>query len=472
MKSINSVRKKIFLMLAPFLFVAVLTACGKMDVSEGKQEGSPTNSPTADTGGEYAANEEANKETDKETNTETDKEVNKEAAGNQQGTIEQKTSGEQTVDPLPEMTSEELAALQYVEKVSLDDYYGDKTEYEVYVPKDAQRGEGYISFIEHGLNFFVTVVNVGYDEFLDEYLNGTVQFDIDDWKKESSGYSEVEFGEIIRCGDDRFRIASAMNEDFYGTPYPVKKVYYMNVIKEGVGILWSLQMSELSADDETNAVIDEIAKCYRVDLEEIKAGSTYLIGDAKRKEQSQDEYEPSEGDLVLEKVEGYRYMGLTMISDFQEKVQCPIMIPMGRQTSVWKDSALAHMHGIKVSGSVGSLYGRDYLSNVQSSIDSKAGGYERFSDTYRNVQAGSAQPISGYNMARCAVITYEQKDYLTEEFLPRADILCYIKVQEDYTLYFTITILYEEYDNSTNILLKELETAYGIDLSEYYHETI
>ena len=472
MKSKKRARKKIFLLLTAFLLVTVLTACGKADASEGKEEGRPTSTPTADTGEEYSANEEKNKETNKEKNKKTDEEVNKEATGNQQDTTKQKTSGGQTVDPLPELTKEELAALQYVEKVTLDDYYGDKTEYEVYVPKDAQRGEGYISFIEHGLNFFVSVVNVGYDEFLDEYLNGTVQYDIEDWKNESSGYTEVEFGEMIRCGDDRFRIASAMNEDFYGTPYPVKKVYFMNVIEEGVGISWSLQMSELSADDETNAVIDEIAKCYRVDLEEIKAGSTYLIGNAKRKEQSQDEYEPSEGDIVLEKVEGYQYMGLTMITDFQEKVQCPVMIPMGRQTSVWKDSALAHMHGIKVSGSVGSLYGRDYLSNVQSSIDNKAGSYERFSDTYRNVQAGSAQPIPGYDMARCAVITYEQKDYLTEEFLPRADVLCYIKVQEDYILYFTITILYEEYDNSTNILLKELETAYGIDLSEYYQEKI
>ena len=464
MKSINRVRKKIFLLLAPFLFVVMLTACGKTDASEGKQGSSPASSPAADTGEEYSAN--------KETNKKTDEEVNKKAAGDQQDAAEQRTSGEQTVDPLPEMTKEEQAALKYVEKVTLDDYYGDKTEYEVYVPKDAQRGEGYISFIEHGLNFFVSVVNVGYDEFLDEYLNGTVQFDIDDWENESSGYSEVEFGEMIRCGDDRFRIASAMNEDFYGTPYPVKKIYFMNVIKEGVGIAWSLQMSELSADDETNAVIDEIAKCYRVDLEEIKAGSTYLIGDAKRKEQSQDEYEPSKGDLVLEKVEGYQYMGLTMITDYQGKVQCPIMIPMGRQTSVWEDSATAHMHGIKVSGSVGSLYGRDYLSSVQSSIDSKVGVYERNPDTYRNAQAGSVQPLSEYDMARCAVITYEQKDYLTEEFLPRADILCYIKVQEDYILYFTITILYEEYDNSTNILLKELETAYGIDLSEFYYEKV
>ena len=441
MQSTNRVRKKNFLLQVVFLLVAVLTACGQTDVSGGDEESGSSRSQTANIEEESVTNEETDKYTDK-----------------------------QAVDPLPELTEAELATLQYVKKATLDDYYGDKTEYEVYVPKDAQRGEGFISFIDHGLQFYASVVNVGYDDFLDEYLDGVVQFDIEDWKNENSGYSEVEFGEMIRCGDDRFRIASAMNEDLYGTPYAVKKIYFIDVIKEGVGVSWTLTVSELSADDETNAVIDEIAKCYRVDLEEIKAGGTYLAGDAKRKEQRQDEYEPSEGELVLEKAEGYQYMGLTMITDYRGEVQCPIMIPMGWQTSVREDEARAHMHGIKVSGSLGSLYGRDYLSNVQSSIDNKIRGYEGLSDTYRNVQADSAQPISGYNMARCAVITYEQKDYLTEEFLPRADVLCYIKVQEDYVLYFTITLLYEEYDDSTNILLKELETAYGIDLSEYYYE--
>lgn len=73
-------------------------------------------------------------------------------------------------------------------------------------------------------------------------------------------------------------------------------------------------------------------------------------------------------------------------------------------------------------------------------------------------------------MASCAVITYEKRNIFTDEFLPKVDVLCYIKVQEEYVLRFTITLSYDEYDGSTNTLLKELEAAYGIDLSEYYNE--
>lgn len=459
MQSKNRVRKKSFLLLTAFLLVAALTACGKTDSSEGDGEGSPNSSPAADVDEGYMAN----KETDEETAGD-----KQEALGDQQKAAEQMPSGEQTVDPLPEMTEEERDALQYVEKIVLEDYFGDKAEYEIYVPKDAIKGDGFVFFINHGLNFNATVVSGDSDERLDNYLNILVQSDINVWEDEDSRFWDAEFGEMIRCGNNRFRIASAMTEDYSGIPYAFKKIYFMDVLKEGVGIAWTLEVSDYSSDDITNAMLDEIARCYRVDLGEIRPGDTWAVGDAARYEKQQDEYEPLEG---VEKLEGYQYMGLAVITDLSwGQIPCPIMIPLGWRTSVGEGVASARMHGVEVSGTFGSLHGSDFLSTVQSRIDSSAGTYERLSDTYANVRKGSTQSISGYDMASYAVITYEEKDYRTGEFLPRVDMACYIKVQEDYILNVTVTLSFEEYDGSTNTLLKELETAYGIDLSDYYNE--
>ena len=458
MQSTNRVRKKKFLLPAVFLLVAALAACGNSDDSEEDEESRPSRSHAVDI------------EEGSTKNDETEESAGEGTSVDQQNTEAQMPSGEKTVTPLPEMTEEERAALQYVEKIILEDYYGDKSEYEVYVPKDAIKGDGFAFFNNHGLNFNISLFNGGSDDKLDNYLNNMVQTDINVWGSENFNYWEMEFGEMIRCGDDRFRISSAMTEDYSGIPYAVKKIYYMDVIKEGVGAAWTLEVSDRGVDDVTNAMIDEIAKCYRIDLEGIKPGDTWSVGDAKRYEQQQDEYEPLEG---VEKLDGYQYMGLAVITDYSwGQIPCPIMIPLGWRTYVGESNAWADMHGVGVSGNFGSLHGSDFLTTIQSRIDSSAGTYERLSDTYANVRAGSAQSIPGYDMASCAAITYEEVDYLTGEFLPRVDVICYIRVQEDYLLTVTITLSFEEYDGSTNTLLKELETAYGIDLSEYYNEEV
>lgn len=460
MQRTNRVRKKKFLLLAVFLLVAALTACGKADDSEEDEERRPSRSHTANIDEESGTDEGADKASDKGTD--------EGAAGDQQNATEQKASGERSVTPLPELTEEERAALQYVEKITLEDYYGDKTEYEVYVPKDSIQGDGFAFFNNHGLYFNVTVFNGGSDDQLDNYLNNLVQTDPNVWGYEDSGFWDAECGEMIRCGDDRFRIASVMAKDYNEIPYVLKKIYFMDVLKEGVGIAWTLEVRDYSADDITNAMIDEIAGCYRVDLEEIRPGDTWAVSEAARIEKQQDEYDPIEG---VEKLEGYQYMGLAVITDYSwGQIPCPIMIPLGWRTYVGESTASANMHGVEVSGNFGSLHNGDFLSIIQSRIDLAAETYERLSDTYTNVRAASPQSISGYDMASCAVITYEEKDYRTEEFLQRVDVLSYIMVQEDYVLTVTITLSFEEYDGSTNTLLKELEIAYGIDLSEYYNE--
>ena len=47
-----------------------------------------------------------------------------------------------------------------------------------------------------------------------------------------------------------------------------------------------------------------------------------------------------------------------------------------------------------------------------------------------------------------------------------------MKLDDDFYLQYNITLSENEYDDATNVVLEELEDAYGIDLSEYYYEEV
>ena len=383
----------------------------------------------------------------------------------------------QAVELLPELTEDEIAALQYVEKVMIEDYYGDQNECEAFVPIDANLGDGYAFYYGHGVDFSLFVYSDTSLSQLQDYMDDTIEFDKETWSRESSHYSEAEFGELIEVGEDKYRIATVMKEDYYGTLYTVKKVYYMDYQGHGAGVIWDMEIDEADADDVTDALIDEMGRCYRVNLDEIKPSGEWLAGDVKRRVDEQDEYEPGEDDIALEKVDGYRYLGLMMLSDSYEIIQCPVLVPMGWRTYTSKTGARANMHGVTVSADIEALYyGKDFLTKVQEKADLEYdeynNKYQKDTDRYRNAHVGELQPLDDYDMARYMVIDYEERDFLTEEFLPGAKILCFIKVQEEFYLEYEITLSFEEYDDATNTLIEELETAYGIDLSEYYYEKV
>lgn len=460
MKRTNRIKGKHYPLLVICLLAVILAGCGQKEDPGKGEDNKSVLSPTAD--------EDEGPETDEETEGREDGITDE----NGEGLTEPEPAGERTVEPLPELTEEELASLQYIEKIAIEDVYGDHAEYVAYAPVGVQYEDGFAFYFGHGLTYHATAANYGFDSIMEDYAYSSLEFDLEEWENENSGYRDIKVSEIIRCGEDSYRIATVMNDDVFGTPYSVKTVYFLDKQAEGAGVSWSLEMQDYAVDDETDAIIDELARYYRINLDDLKSSGEWQAGDNKRKEEQQDEYEPREGDLVLEKVDGYQYMGLTYLSDIQGKAQCPVMVPMGWQTAAQETYVRARMHGVAVSGGVESLYGRDFLSRVQEGIDDQNRVYENYPDEYANVQSGKSQPIAGFDMARYAVFTYEQQDYGTDEFLPRAKILCYIKFREDYILCYSITLYFEEYDHSTTALIKELEVAYGIDLSEFYYESI
>lgn len=88
----------------------------------------------------------------------------------------------------------------------------------------------------------------------------------------------------------------------------------------------------------------------------------------------------------------------------------------------------------------------------------------------RNVHKSAVMEMSGFDKAWYYVVDYETPDWITEEYYKEVSVNCRIVIGENYVLTCDITLRDNAFDASTNTLLKELETAYGIDLSAYYNE--
>ena len=283
------------------------------------------------------------------------------------------------------------------------------------------------------------------------------------WKDSESEYFNIQIGEIKKNGDDRYQIISAQNKDYNGITYEVKKIFYIDILDAGVGILWDLEISEFNMDSEASLIVEELAKCYGIDPNDLQVSGEYAVNDMERSTNQQDVYEPAVGDNVLEKVDGYQYMGMTTLRGRynDEGIECPVMIPMGWRTRANDTRVSYFSHGVSISGSLCNE------SDADSLIDRE---FEIMKDYYRKLWKGDRITLPEYNNGSYyVVITYEKESNYSTGYVPEISVRCFIRFNEEYFLRYEVNLSPEEYDSSTNAVLKELETAYGFDLSEYYY---
>lgn len=172
---------------------------------------------------------------------------------------------------------EKLSEFQYIEATEIEDYYGDKSMYKIYVPRDSSNEEGYISYYDHGLSFFASVHNYEFEEYLLETLEASVKFTTDELTADNSEYTDVEIGDVLKNGEDFYQIIKARKEDLFGLIYEVNYIYYMDVQDNGAGVLWDLELHETGTDAETDRILDELAVCYDIDLDVIKASGEWAV---------------------------------------------------------------------------------------------------------------------------------------------------------------------------------------------------
>lgn len=377
------------------------------------------------------------------------------------------------------ISDEESSKLNYVEKVVMEDFEGNESQYYTYAPiGNSGCTEGFVSCWEYGLNYTAFLYDkVGTTTSLYASLEESVNTSLEMWNDKEYGYDNVQAGEIQKNGDDRYQIITAQKEDYNEIPYEVKKISYMDVCNEGDGILWEMEISEIDMNSETPLVIEELAKCYGIDPDELQINGEWAAKNAEHSVNQQDVYDPAEEENPLEKVDGYEYLGLATLTSYSldKDVKCPVLIPMGWETYIGDAYATSSLHGIYISGSVEWIIAGDFEAISDECVTSRFKELTRSdahtSDRYRNVWKSEKILLPEYNKGACYyVFTYEDSGYINDEYMPMTEVLCMIRINDEYFLSYTITLSEEEYDTATNAVLKELEGAYGIDLSEYYCE--
>ncbi|MCM1325074.1 MAG: hypothetical protein NC094_09765 [Bacteroidales bacterium] len=374
-----------------------------------------------------------------------------------------------TVGEMPEWSEEELAQLQYVEKASIEDYYGDKTLYDAYILKGSSIGNGNVHGLEHGLNYSASAAST---EHLSVYelLNIRVRVALEFWETESSGYNGIQVSQVMEKGDDRYQLVTATKEDIYGQPYKVTKFFYLDFQSETACVMWDVEIQENGVDKETSRVLKELGGCYGISLDTLQPDGDWLTADKERKEKMQDVYEPQSGERALEKLEGYQYLGTTTLVSYRKEKECPIILPMGWKVSVRESRADSSMHGVTVAAALEEIGSGRFMEELEEDLESRRKQYTEYTDRYRIVRSSSIEPIAGYREAVQAALLYEEKNTMTEEYTFGTIVFCRIRVDGNYALNCRITLSSNEYDDATNTLIKEVETAYGIDLSAYYNQ--
>lgn len=414
------------------------------------------------------------------TEAETAGETTEASATEESGTVEDAAdaSAAETEDmtkEMPETLTPDPTNLSYLEEYQIADYYGDGKEYPLYAPIGGENTDGFYYFWDHGVTFTASVFNCGDPdvaaEALQMYLQQTIDQQAKDWK-ENSDYSEVGVGEILEKGDDRYLFMTAMAKDLYGTPYQRTKLIYMSVREGGAGVFWDMEVSEREQDEDTMPLVNEVARCYGLNLGELAMeDGEWADQDAQREADQQDVYEPEEGEPVLEKVEGYQYLGMMDMSFCldEEGFTCPILAPMGWNTSAGEDRVSTTIHGVyvRVSGDYTSA-SKNYQGMVQEGADRDFKYRSDPEEENRNVRVSELIPMQGQEAGVYYVVEYEEKERNSDEYHKRADVSFCIQVKEHYFIFGNIYLKSVDYDSKTNELIRELETAYGLDLSEWY----
>lgn len=429
----NKKRKRIQVWFGILMTACVIAGCGNADNGSGDKEP------------ETAQQKETAQQTDKETAAE---------------------ARETTQAPAAE--GEDSAQYAYIEQVMVEDSFGDKAEHAVFAPVGSTSENGFLSYYDHGLSFSAMVYTseVSSDvacEIWEELAREQAQ----EWENDPE-YADVQAGEVVEAGDDRYLVVSADRMDYNGIPYQVKKVYYIDMREAGRSVEWTLELSEIGSDEHTAPIVGELAQCYGIAPDCLTVDGVWAQEDAQRQAAQQDVYEPQEGSPALERADGYQYLGTTTVAFADGTLQSPVMVPMGSRTEVTQSRILASMHGVSVRIEWDKLPTLNYLARLEDNADADCRIAEE--SGAGNIRRSQTMAMEGFETAAYNIVTYEETAGTGAEKDTVAKVRCMIRLKDTYAVICDLTLRSGGYDASTDQLLQELEAAYGINLSEYYRD--
>lgn len=368
------------------------------------------------------------------------------------------------VERMTYLSDEEVSAMQYVEKAELDEYMMKDMKFVFYGPKDRGVSMNKAYYNEHAITYSAwgwdletnSEICKEFDKTVETYLKG-----LDDL---SQFYSDIQIGDIVEEKDNRYQFVTSTKTDTAGNTYPVKAVFYLDMQEGGAGVIWKLEMCGQYADEVTNPLIEELASCYGLD-------SAELIYDAQSVTEGpsyQDEYVVKDGDIEVIKADGYQYLGTSQLTKDDGEVTYDVLTPMGWYTHANENYVSSHMHGVYTMAKIIGLAPRNLDEKMQYYQESTYEIHVKGESEYSNTRMGEIIQAEGKENAYYAIITYDKRSMSDDLWYPAASIEYLQGITEDTALCYEISLSTENFDKYTDIILKELENAYGMDLSQFY----
>lgn len=159
-------------------------------------------------------------------------------------------------------------ALQHMKKYMVEGMSGNGTAYPVYAPEGSEVSGGSLHYSDHGIFYFVSVIDGGDEEMPYGMMDMTMERQQEDMEV-SGNYSNVWVGETLENGEDRYAVVTAMDTDVSGEPCWIRKFIYLDVQQPGVGALWQMDVAEMQADEMTEAILAQWGQCYGIGLERL-----------------------------------------------------------------------------------------------------------------------------------------------------------------------------------------------------------
>lgn len=386
------------------------------------------------------------------------------------------TGGKVEYDYMKEATASQgepksLDGFTYVKEVELADGVS-KQPVTVYAPYEEEKGfDGYgVYYYGHGVSFSVFVLGDWIYQSAEECVSDWIKDEATSLKEESTRYQNVEVEDLVTVEEELcyYQHISAEELDYQENPFRNDYLVYVGTAENGIGYQFQLQISGQSTDAETNTILEELGKCYDLDLVQYGNSDEDLTNSGQLMDPAQDVYIQSPSDPEVIKADDYTYMGTSEISDYDGNIY-ELMILMGKNTSNSGSSLSGIMHGISMHISVGTSYGDiNPMERVQQELDYQYESYLNNSRDYKNPVMGElASTTEGegvYGATSADRAGYEGDIYPYHEIS-----YCLLTGEKEY-ISMSLTLDERDFDSKTNDVLKDIEKAYRMDLSEFYYE--
>lgn len=363
-----------------------------------------------------------------------------------------------------------VEGFEYVQKLTMKDgITGMETEVYGPVSDTAYSSDDCIFYYDHGVNFSLFLVGDWSYSSPEEQLSSWQQNIVEPFKDNTVRYQNpiIDDPVTVEEGLCYYQHTSVEELDTKENTTTNHYLVYVGTAPNGIGYIFTLEVTGSSTDGETNQILDEIGQCYHLDLSEYRNSADELTNAGKRVDATQDIYTQKSDEAEIRAVEGYTYMGATELSDYDGNIY-ELLIPMGKNTSNSGYSLYANMHGVSMRISTTSTYNTSIAELVQQEVESQYDYMMENSRDYKDITLGELNATTeGEGFYGSVSANHAAYDGL---IFPYHEIRYNLKLGDKSALSIYLTLDEYSYDVNTNVLLKEIEQAYRMDLSEFYYE--